>query len=120
HAAYAEDFGLTPQRGVAGAAIGLGGGMRTTRSRIDTLRIGTSEIRQSHLMVADLSQLQTALSRLSKGPIHGIIGQDLMTEHRAVIDVARPMFYLRQDDSDPAPAPAEQCQAVADEEASGV
>ncbi|MFN3521863.1 MAG: aspartyl protease family protein [Phenylobacterium sp.] len=107
--AYAADFGLTPQRFVGGAAVGVGGGLKVSRSSIEELRLGGVDTRHRHLMLADLSQMVGALGRLSPEPIQGIIGQDLMREHRAVIDVARPMLYLQADDADPAPVPAERC-----------
>ncbi|RAK52616.1 retropepsin-like aspartic protease [Phenylobacterium deserti] len=109
HAGYAEMFGLSPQRGVAGAAMGLGGGLQASRSAIDALQVGAVSIRQEHLMLADLSQLTTVLGRLSATPIHGIIGQDVMRRQRAVIDVARPMLYLQPAAAEPAPVAAERC-----------
>jgi len=114
NASVADDFGLSPQPGVIGGAMGLGGAMSATRSRIDALRIGAVDIRQSHIMGADLSQVEGVLGRISGTPIHGIIGQDVMTEHRAVIDVARPMLYLQQEASAPAPVPADQCRDAND------
>jgi hypothetical protein len=111
-ASHAEAFGLKPQRGVTGAAIGLGGGMNAGRSRIETLRIGSTAIRQDHIMIADLSNLTSLLGSLSGGPIHGIIGQDVMTEHRAVVDVGKPMLYLQAGASAPAPIPAQACAAA--------
>jgi len=114
HASHAEAFGLVPQRGVFGAAAGLGGALKATRSSIEGLRLGAIDIRQDHLMVADLSQVERLLGRLSRTPIHGIIGQDVMREHHAVIDVARPMLYMLDTGSAPAPVPAERCTRPAD------
>jgi hypothetical protein len=113
HAGFASEFGLTPQRGAFGAAIGLGGGLRADRAAIDALKIGAVDIRLRHVMTADLAQLESVLGRLSGGTIHGIIGQDVMTEHRAVIDVSSPILYLQDRDVDPAPIPASRCQAPA-------
>ncbi|HEX8511906.1 MAG TPA: hypothetical protein VF688_02225 [Allosphingosinicella sp.] len=42
---------------------------------------------------------------------HGIIGHDVRKEHRAVIDVERPLLYLIEADEDPAPVAAERCRA---------
>ena len=111
HMPYAEAFGLTAQPGVAGMAIGLGGGQRAARARVEELRIGYVASSQRHVMLADLSQLESLLGRLSRQPIHGIIGQDVMRDQRMVIDVARPMLYLRADASAPAPVLAERCEA---------
>ena len=109
HAAYAERFGLSPQRGVRGAAAGLGGGGQASRASIDALRLGSVDIGQEHVVLADLSQVQGPLARLAGAPIHGIVGQDVMGEHGAVIDVAKAILYLREAGSTPAPVPAERC-----------
>lgn len=109
HQAYAEAFDLTPQRGVFGAAAGLGGALNASRASIDSLQLDAQDIRQRHVMIADLSQVERLLGRLSRQPIHGIVGQDVMRKHHAVIDVARPMLYLREAGSSPAPVPAERC-----------
>lgn len=112
HTGFAEDFGLKPQR-VPAAAIGLGGGQMASRASVATLQLGEVKARQTHVMLADLSSLETALGPLSRDRIDGIIGQDLMREHRAVIDVAKPMLYLQREDVAPSPVPAELCKAAA-------
>ena len=110
--AYAGDFGLSG-RATPGGAIGLGGSLKASQSRIDSLTIGGVPIRQSRIMVSDLSQIARLLEPLSGGrTIHGIIGQDVMKEHRAVIDVAAPILYLIAADEDPAPVAAAQCTAA--------
>ena len=83
--------------------------MKASQMRIDALALGTVPIRRSRMMVADLHQLTSLLGPMSGGTIHGIIGQDVMTEHRAVIDVAGPILYLIGADQDPAPVPRERC-----------
>lgn len=115
HSAYAEQFGLSPQRGVRGAASGIGGGGNASRSSIEELQLGSVDTGQETVMLADLSHVERPLARLSNTPIHGIIGQDVMREHGAVIDVARGMLYLREAGSTPAPVPAERCTAAAAE-----
>jgi predicted aspartyl protease len=115
HSSYAEQFGLAPQRGVRGAAAGLGGGGNASRSSVEALRLGSVDIGQEHVMLADLSHVEAPLARLSGTPIHGIIGQDVMRDHGAVIDVARGMLYLREAGSTPAPVAAERCTAAAAE-----
>ncbi|HMP61925.1 MAG TPA: hypothetical protein PKA17_02290 [Phenylobacterium sp.] len=82
-------------------------------ANIESLSLGGVDIRQGSLMLADLSQMEAVLGRLSGEPVHGIIGQDVMTEHRAVVDVARHVLHLQAQDADPAPVPAERCEAQA-------
>jgi predicted aspartyl protease len=113
HAPLAAGFGLGGGSVAPGAAIGLGGAMKARQVRIESFRIGGVPIRRSQIMTADLSQLATLLGRLGGGTIHGIIGQDVMKEHRAVIDVAKPILYLVGEDRDPAPVPAERCRTKA-------
>ena len=100
-----------------GGAIGLGGAMNAKQVGIEKLAIGAVPIRQTRIIAADIGQISGILGPLAGGTVYGIIGQDVMKEHRAVIDVARPMLYLIRDDRDPAPVPAEQCRRDADEDA---
>lgn len=104
-------FGLSPASGDLGGAIGIGSGGRASRVPIDGFVIGLVEIRQNRVVSSDLGQLLTVLSRASGRTVDGIIGQDVLVEHRAIIDVARPMLYLMEDDADPAPVPADRCRA---------
>jgi clan AA aspartic protease (TIGR02281 family) len=114
HAAAAPGLGL-PAKGAPAGAFGLGGGMKAQQVKLDRLEIGGVSIRRGQVMTSDLSQLVQILGTASRGEISGIIGQDVMKEHRAVIDVARPILYLVADDRDPAPVPAERCRAAEDE-----
>ena len=111
HAAYAAEFGLTGKSAGPAGAIGLGGSLKASQARIETLRIGPVAIRQNRVLTTDLAQVVKLLGPLSGGRIYGIIGQDVMKEHRAVIDVAKPILYLVAADRDPAPIPAERCAA---------
>lgn len=112
NAADAGQFGMKPALGglVPAIGIGTGGAQKAGFSTIDSLTIGGVDIRQRRLMTADLSQVVKLLGPLAGGtPIAGIIGQDVMKEHRAVIDVAKPILYLIAADADPAPVAAERC-----------
>lgn len=114
-AAHVQDFGLSGDTAAPGAAIGLGGTMKARQLSVDSLAIGPVAIRQRSMAVADLSQLTDVLRPFAGGtPIHGIIGHDVMEEHRAVIDVAGPVLYLIEPDEAPAPVPVGRC--LADEE----
>lgn len=110
-------FGLSSASGDLGGAIGIGSGGQASRVPIEGFVIGPVEIRQNRVVSSDLGQLLTVLSRASGRTVDGIIGQDVLVEHRAIIDVARPMLYLMEDDAEPAPVPAERCGA--DEAAEG-
>ncbi|HYG48671.1 MAG TPA: retropepsin-like aspartic protease [Allosphingosinicella sp.] len=110
HAAY---FGLRTARGRPGGATGLGGSNVARQVSIDSLALGGVRVRQRRMVVTDLGSIGDALAPLSGGAVHGIIGQDALKEHRAVIDVERPLLYLIEADEAPAPVPAERCRRSA-------
>ena len=110
NAAAAPGLGL-PAKGTPAGAFGLGGSMKAQQVALERLEIGGVAIRYNRIMTSDLSQLVRVLGTVTRGEIAGIIGQDVMKEHRAVIDVARPILYLVPADRDPAPVPAERCRA---------
>ena len=111
HAPYAGTFAITADPSARGGAVGIGGGGEARLARIDSLRIGPVDIRQDRIVLADLSPIASLLGPMSGGTIHGVIGQDVLGEHRAVIDVARSILYLVEADEDPAPVPGERCRA---------
>lgn len=106
---FAGEFGVTPGSGGLGGAIGVGGGGRASRAAIDGFSVGPIAVRQNRIVMADLGQLLQSLSRMSGTTVYGIVGQDVLNEHRAIIDVSRPMLYMMDADRDPAPVPAERC-----------
>lgn len=90
--------------------LSSGSGVGTARQvAIDSFAIGPISVRQSRVVVADLDQLLGAFGRIAGTQVSGIIGQDVLNEHRAIIDVSRPMLYLMEEDRDPAPVPAGRC-----------
>lgn len=119
HAPYAARFGLSGKAGLPGGAIGLGGTMKATQVGIESMTLGGVPIRQSRIAMTDLSQLTGLLGTLSGTTIVGIVGQDVMKEHRAVIDVARPILYLIPEDRGPAPVDAARCRAPAPAKTTG-
>jgi hypothetical protein len=108
-AALAETFGLKPRLGLRGAAVGLGGSTGARQWSVEELRIGPVPVRQGTIVTADLSQVTGALSRLSDDPVVGIIGQDVMKAHQAVIDVAGPTLHLVEAETEPARGAGQNC-----------
>lgn len=94
-----------------GLSSGGGGAGTARQAAIDSFAIGPISVRQSRVVVADLDQLLGAFGRIAGTQVSGIIGQDVLNEHRAIIDVSRPMLYLMEEDRDPAPVSAESCGA---------
>jgi hypothetical protein len=111
---HAAHFGLGKSTGRPGGATGLGGSNVARQVGIDTLTLGGIEVRQRRMVVTDLGSIGDALAPLAGGAVHGLIGQDALKEHRAVIDVERPILYLIEADEEPAPVPAERCRAKAE------
>lgn len=107
---FADAFGLTPGAGAAPTAIGIGGPLNARQARVDSFEIGGIPIRARRVVVAAIGQVSASLARFTGTEIHGILGQDVLGEHRAVIDVPRGILYLIEADRDPAPVPAALCR----------
>jgi hypothetical protein len=111
--AHVQNFGIEPGTGAIGGAVAIGGAGQARRVRIDSFSLGEVDIRQNRIVTSDLGNLLRVLGRATGTTVNGIIGQDVLNEHRAIIDVARPMLYLMEPDRDPSPVPEERCQAQA-------
>ncbi len=111
HEPFAAELGVSGGSAGPAGAVGLGGSLKASQARIESMRIGPVPIRQKRVLTTDLAQVVNLLGPLSGGRIYGIVGQDVMKEHRAVIDVAKPILYLVSADRAPAPQPLEACQS---------
>ena len=108
HAPLAGALGIDAGR-TGARSIAVPGGRVAGQGGVDSLSIGGVPIRQANLVVADLGQLLSTMSSVSGETVHGLIGQDIMKEHRAVIDVARSILYLIEADREPAPVDSGRC-----------
>ena len=120
HAPLAPEFELSGKSTGTGGAVGLGGAMRAARMPIRSLSLGPVAIRQRHIMTADLSQVVNVLGPIAGTRIVGVIGEDVMREHRAVVDVSKPILHLIAEDRDPAPVEAARCARGGEGEAGNV
>lgn len=109
HSPYAEELGIGDEATLPAGMMGTGGPMAARQVRIESMAIGGVPIRQNRIVAADLSQLADSLGGLSGERIYGLVGQDILGEHRAVIDVAGQLLFLIEADTDPAPVPADRC-----------
>jgi hypothetical protein len=107
---HVATFGLASQVGRRGGGVAIGGTVAARLVSIDSLELGGVRIRQRRMAVADLGSLLAAMRPLAGGAVHGLIGQDVLNEHRAVIDMDEPLLYLIEEDQDPSPVPAERCR----------
>lgn len=80
--------------GLPAAVAGLGGMTGGRMVRIDQFAIGEIPIRQSRILIADLSMLDQMTRMQANVRVDGIIGQDVLQEHRAIIDVASHQMFL--------------------------
>lgn len=110
----AERFNLSPGGGGPlgiGQAVFIGNAGSARQASVESFTMGGIDVRQRRVLIADLGQLLASLGNVAGRPVSGIIGQDVLSAHRAVIDVSRPMLYVMAEDRDPAPVPAEGCSA---------
>lgn len=110
HAPEARNFGVGGTATAQGGAIGLGGSQAAAQYAIEGFSLGPIATRQRRIATLNLGQITDVLSPIAGRPIHGIVGQDLLAEHRAVIDVSAPAVYLIEAEADPAPVPASRCR----------
>ena len=114
---HVATFGLNDRTARRGGGVAIGGAVAAQQVAIDSLELGGIRTRQRRMVVADLGNLMAAMRPLAGGAVHGLIGQDVLNEHRAVIDMDGPLLYLIEADHDPAPVPGEGCRGEAEETA---
>jgi predicted aspartyl protease len=105
HAPLVAEYGLERALGAA-AAVGLGGQAKAGLWRYQTLKIGAVETPAGRIISTDLGQMVSVLGARPDQPIVGIIGQDVLSAQQAVIDVPRPILYLRSKGAPSAVDPA--------------
>ena len=111
---HVATFGLGLPAAGRGGGVAIGGPVTGRLARIRSLEIAGIPIRQRQMVVADIGNLMAAMRPLAGGAVHGLIGQDVLNEHRAVIDMDGPLLYLIRGDHDPAPVAPARCRAEAD------
>lgn len=82
-------------------ATGLGVyGEITQAAQIDSLRIGSLELRRQTIVILSLDHINHAYSEQSIPPIDGVIGSDLLNQLHGIIDYSSLTLFLR--DMEPA------------------
>tara|TARA_B100000795_G_scaffold184461_1_gene139984 strand:- start:308 stop:763 length:456 start_codon:yes stop_codon:yes gene_type:complete len=77
-------------------AAGAGAiGMETQQSEHNTLKIGKWKTKNFHLVLFDLTHVNTALTQHKATEVHGIIGADILEKGKAIIDYNKHILYLR-------------------------
>lgn len=108
---HVATFGLAGQVARRGGGVAIAGTVAARQVAIESLELGGVRVRQRRMVVADLGNLMAAMRPLAGGAVHGLIGQDVLNEHRAVIDMDGPLLYLIEADRDPEPVPSSRCRA---------
>lgn len=69
--------------------------MATQISKINRLKIGKWENKKMALILFNLTHVNTALKNHNSKPVDGIIGADVLTSAKAVIDYEKKYLYLK-------------------------
>ncbi len=76
---------------------GLGtSSMLSHKTVIPLLSIGSIEIRDLETALLDLSHINAAYSKISKDPVIGVLGNDILVNYGAVIDYPRRLLSLEE------------------------
>lgn len=98
HAPYLKAFGLSATGGgrAAGALTGV-----VTLTPVDVARfaIGGTDTQLTRIHAMDLSHIVKAIKATTRQPIQGLIGQDVMRDQKAIIDVEHSVLYLKTVDA---------------------
>ncbi|MCL7764978.1 retroviral-like aspartic protease family protein [Polaribacter sp. Z014] len=70
--------------------------METLQSDNNSLKIGDWKTKKCHLVLFDLSHVNTALTQHKAKEVHGIIGADVLQKGKAFIDYHQKVLYLKK------------------------
>ena len=70
--------------------------METQKSENNVLKIGDWKTKKCHLVLFNLSHVNTALTMHNAKEVHGIIGADILQKGKAFIDYKKNVLYLKK------------------------
>lgn len=70
--------------------------MVTQQSENNLLKIGDWKTKKCHLVLFDLTHVNTALTQHKAKEVHGIIGADVLRKGKAFIDYNKKTLYLKK------------------------
>ena len=70
--------------------------METLQSDNNSLKIGDWKTNKCHLVLFNLSHVNTALTQHKAKEVHGIIGADVLQKGKAFIDYNKKVLYLKK------------------------
>ncbi|WP_405565439.1 retropepsin-like aspartic protease [Polaribacter sp. Asnod6-C07] len=91
-----EYFNLDAKESETKAAGAGATDMETQLSENNTLKIGDWNTKKCHLVLFDLSHVNTALVQHKAKKVHGIIGADILQKGKAFIDYNKNILYLKK------------------------
>ena len=89
-------FNLDAQESETKAAGAGATDMETQQSENNSLKIGDWETNKCHLVLFNLSHVNTALTQHNAKEVHGIIGADTLLKGKAFIDYSTNTLYLKR------------------------
>ncbi len=91
-----EYFRLDAQESETKAAGAGATDMETQQSENNNLKIGKWKTSNCHLVLFNLSHVNTALTQHNAKEVHGIIGADILQKGKAIIDYNKNVLYLKK------------------------
>ena len=91
-----EYFNLVSEESEIKAAGAGGTGMETQKSENNSLKIGKWITSNCHLVLFDLTHVNTALTQHNAKEVHGIIGADILQSGKALIDYDKRVLFLKK------------------------
>lgn len=92
---WLETFAVAPpEESSASSGAGAGGTFSVGSVKVSSFAIAGVTIPTGSIFTADVQSALGALERITGQPVHGIIGQDLLTRHRGIIDVGQQTLFL--------------------------
>lgn len=78
-------------------ATGAGGtGIQMQTSKDNTLKIGKLELTEQNLMLMNLDHVNNAFESMGLEKVDGVIGADILTYRKAIIDYSNLILYLKE------------------------
>lgn len=91
-----EHFNLDAKESETKAAGAGATDMETQQSENNTLKVAGWKTKQCHLVLFDLSHVNTALTQHKAKKVDGIIGADILQKGKAFIDYNKNILYLKK------------------------
>jgi hypothetical protein len=91
-----EYFNLHAEASETKAAGAGATDMETLKSENNYLEISAWKTLECHLVLFDLTHVNTALTQHNAKEVHGIIGADILAEGKAIIDYDNLLLYLKK------------------------